>query len=326
LPLGSPLPKVTLDIPPDFQGIICEDGLRIPKEADGAKIPVWFSFQPKLGQTSVPVLNITTTFGTLHSEQGRSGRDIVAAPRGMGVLFFISSKMHGKAFVTITYASQPIARMEVIFVPSVISILRRIGIGALSVVVLTVVIRGFILEADGIPSDLAENSMAPTFHLGERFFVFKPVFRIRAPHRGEIVVMKPNDPELGNAHLLKRVVGIPGDTLEIRNDTLYINGQPIKEPYISEDSRKAHINFPAITVPENKYFVLGDNRPYSDDSRIWFYDGGPASAFVDRKALVGKPFLVFWPPHHLRIVFGFRLKAPPASASAAASSSGVGNG
>lgn len=315
MPPGSPAPKITLDIPPDFQGIICEDGLRIRKEADGAKIPIWFSYQPKLGQTSIPVLNITTTFGTLHSEQGKSGREIVATPRGMGVLFYISSKMHGKATVTITYAGQHLARMEVLFVPSVLSILRRIGLGIISVVLLTVLIRGFILEADGIPADLEENSMEPTFRLGERFFVFKPVFRIRPPHRGEIVVIKSHDPDLGKVHLLKRVVGIPGDTVEIRNDVLFVNGQPVDEPYLSEASRKAHINFPPVQVPENKFFVLGDNRPYSDDSRIWFYEGGEQAAFVDRKDLVGKPFLVFWPPHHFRLVFGYRFKVSPPAAS-----------
>ncbi|MHA2646495.1 MAG: signal peptidase I [bacterium JZ-2024 1] len=301
---------MTLDIPLDFQGIILEDGLRVRHEADGRKIPVWFSYQPKMGQTSIPVLNISTTLGILHSEQGKSGREIVATPRGMGILFYISSRMHGKATVTVTYAGQPLARMEILFVPSVISILRRLGMGILSVVVLTFVIRGWILEADGIPSDLPENSMAPSFHLGERFFVFKPAYKIRPPRRGEIVVIKSNDPELKNANLLKRVVGIPGDIVEIRNDVLFINGAPMDEPYLSQDSRKAHINFPPVRVPENRFFVLGDNRPYSDDSRVWYYNDGPDAAFVERKRFVGKPFLVFWPPHHLRLIFSYRLQAP----------------
>lgn len=305
-------PRVTLDIPVDFQGIIFENGTRVRYEADGKKIPVWFSYQPRLGQTSIPVLNVATTFGTLTTEQGRSGREIILSPKGMGVLFYISSKMHGKATVTVSYAGQVLARMEVFFTPSVISILRRMALSVLSIIVLTVVIRGCILEADGIPSasELPENSMAPTFDFGERFFVFKLVFKIRGPHRGEIVVIRSNEPALNYANLLKRVVGIPGDIIEIRDDVLYINGAPVEEPYLSEESQQAHISFPPVRVPEGHYFVLGDNRPFSDDSRVWYYES-PDKAFVPRKFLVGKPFLVFWPPTHIRLIFGYRLKVPP---------------
>lgn len=127
-------------------------------------------------------------------------------------------------------------------------------------------------------------SMEPTLHDGERLLVDKVTYRLREPRRGEIVVFGyPKEPR---RKFIKRIVGLPGDIVEIRDRTLFINGQPVAEEYIRGPMYQP---FGPVQVPEGAYFVLGDNRNNSEDSR--FRDVGP----VPRKNIVGRALLVYWP-------------------------------
>ena len=108
------------------------------------------------------------------------------------------------------------------------------------------------------------------------------------PQRGDIIVFEyPNNPILD---YIKRIVGVPGDVIEVRNKQLYRNGQPVKEAYIRniEPNRiePTRDNFGPVTVPADKYFVMGDNRDNSQDSRFW--------GFVDRSAIRGKAWRIYW--------------------------------
>ena len=147
-------------------------------------------------------------------------------------------------------------------------------------IVLAFLIRYFIVElylVDG-------PSMRPTLQSAERLVVNKFIYRFRAPERGEILVFRyPRDP---SRDFIKRVIAIPGDTIEIKDGRVYVNSTLLNEPYILSKTRG---NYPLATVPEGHIFVMGDNRNNSEDSR--FADVG----FVPFDLLKGKAMLVFWP-------------------------------
>lgn len=131
-------------------------------------------------------------------------------------------------------------------------------------------------------------SMLPSLHDGERLLVDKITYRFRPPARGEIVVFRyPADPQ---RKFIKRVIGIPGDVVEVREWIVYLNGRPLHEDYIYGPT---YSDFGPVTVPEDTLFVLGDNRNQSEDSR--YADVG----FVPRSHLVGRAVFSFWPPAHI---------------------------
>ena len=147
-------------------------------------------------------------------------------------------------------------------------------------VVLAFFIRYFIVElylVDG-------PSMRPTLQSAERLVVNKFIYRFRPPERGEILVFRyPRDP---SRDFIKRVIAVPGDTIEIRDGRVYVNAALLNEPYILSKTRG---NYPLATVPDEHIFVMGDNRNNSEDSR--FADVG----FVPFDLIKGKAMLVFWP-------------------------------
>lgn len=162
--------------------------------------------------------------------------------------------------------------------------------------ILAGIIRTFIVQPYYIPS----GSMMDTLLVGDRVLVTKfsygihipfiedEIFSISEPQRGDIIVFPfPENPKLD---YIKRVVGIPGDTIEIRNKQLYRNGELVKEDYIQHtdpfvDATRRD-NMPQVTVPEGKLFVMGDNRDDSMDSRFW--------QFVDKKKVWGKAQMIYW--------------------------------
>lgn len=153
-------------------------------------------------------------------------------------------------------------------------------------VLLAVVIRLFILAPFYIPS----GSMEPTLRIGDRIIVSKISYVFKEPQRGDVVVFRyPLDP---SRDFVKRLVGLPGETVSLRNGRLYINGQPVPEDYLPGDMKFA--DFGPVRVPAGYYFVLGDNRNNSDDSRVW----GP----LPRQNIIGKAVLVYWPPQRIRIL------------------------
>jgi signal peptidase I len=152
-------------------------------------------------------------------------------------------------------------------------------------VVLAMGIRYFIVElylVDG-------PSMRPTLQSAERLVVNKFIYRFRAPERGEILVFRyPRDP---SRDFIKRVIAVPGDTIEIKDGRVYVNSTLMNEPYILSKTRG---DYPLATVPEGHIFVMGDNRNNSEDSR--FADVG----FVPYDLIKGKAILVFWPFSHFK--------------------------
>jgi len=149
-----------------------------------------------------------------------------------------------------------------------------------------------IAQATVVPSE----SMSPTILVGDHFFLDKLAFPANYPHalqrflpardiaRGEILAFWP--PDGGNLRLIKRVVGLPGETLEMRGKDIYINGARLDEPYAVFQDLPARSNFGPITIPADHFFMMGDNRNNSRDSRFF----GPAS----REAIVGRPLFVYW--------------------------------
>jgi len=136
-----------------------------------------------------------------------------------------------------------------------------------------------------------QYSMEPTLLPHDRVLVSKFIYRLREPARGDVVVLRyPRNPE---RNYIKRVIGLPGETIAIKNGTLYVNGQPIREDYLNGESVG---DFGPVTVPLDSVFVMGDNRNNSEDSRAF----GP----LKRTLIVGQAVLIYWPPHRLRLIAG----------------------
>lgn len=128
-------------------------------------------------------------------------------------------------------------------------------------------------------------SMEPTLLVGDRILINKHIYKTDEPKRGEVVVFRyPLSPEKA---YVKRLIGEPGDTVEMVGRTVYINGKPIKEHYAQYvDPGSINDHFGPYRVPSNQYFVMGDNRDNSQDSRYW--------SFVPRKNFLGKAIIIYW--------------------------------
>jgi len=126
--------------------------------------------------------------------------------------------------------------------------------------------------------------MEPGLHEGQRLLVNKVVYRFHEPERGDIVIFRPpGDPEA--TPYIKRIIGLPGDTVRVKDGKVYINDSPLDEPYIKGPPS---YRFSGTKVPEDNYFVLGDNRNNSNDS----HNGWT----VPRQNMLGKAWLSVWPP------------------------------
>ena len=149
--------------------------------------------------------------------------------------------------------------------------------------ILAIFLKSFIVDSRVIPS----SSMVPTIQIGDRVVLNKLAYLGDAePQRGDIVVFKPNASTGSEFDMIKRVIGLPGDTVEINNGYVYINGEPLEEDYLAEAPR---YYFEEITVPAGCYFLLGDNRNYSNDAHLWL------DPFVTEKSIAGKATLCYWP-------------------------------
>lgn len=166
-------------------------------------------------------------------------------------------------------------------------------------VILALFIRTFIVQAFKIPS----GSMKETLQIGDHILVNKFIYGVKLPYfdttlipvtnpkRGDIVVFEfPEDP---SKDFIKRVVGIAGDVVEVRNKQVFVNGALQDGPYIVHSdpsiipgSIEPRDNYGPVTVPPHSLFVMGDNRDHSYDSRFW--------GFVNLKAVKGKAFIIYW--------------------------------
>ena len=173
---------------------------------------------------------------------------------------------------------------------------REYGEALLVALLLALVIRTFVVQAFKIPSEsmlqtllVGDHLLASKFSYGIKIpFTHSYIYKGSDPVKGDIIIFEyPNDPSVD---YIKRIVGTPGDTIEVRNKQLFRNGEPVKESYIrfTEPDRIQPVrdNFGPITVPADKYFVMGDNRDNSMDSRFW--------GLVDRSAIRAKAWRIYW--------------------------------
>lgn len=131
-------------------------------------------------------------------------------------------------------------------------------------------------------------SMEPTFHQGQRLLVNKLEYSFHDPERGSVIIFHPANPN--EEVYIKRIIGMPGDTVEIKNGVVYVNGKPLNEPYAVTPS----YTYALHTVPPGNYFVLGDNRNNSNDSHYGW--------LVPREDIVGRVWVSIWPPTRWGIV------------------------
>jgi signal peptidase I len=182
------------------------------------------------------------------------------------------------------------------------SVVREYFESIVIAVILALFVRTWAVQAFKIPTGSMENNLLIGDHLLVNKFVFGPaagaaervVLPMRDIRRGDIVVFKyPDEPE---RDFIKRVIGLPGETLELRNKRVYIDGEPIEEPYVhfldppgpgqevtSFDVRE---RYGPVRVPDTQYFVMGDNRDNSQDSRYW--------GFLPRDYIKGRALMIYW--------------------------------
>lgn len=155
-------------------------------------------------------------------------------------------------------------------------------------IVLALGIRTFVAEARYIPS----GSMEPTLEINDRLVVEKISYHLNPPQQGDIVVFWPPDnlfPEGKRRDaFIKRIIGLPGDTVQIADGSVFVNGILLEEDYIKAPPNYA---WGPETVPPNSYLVLGDNRNNSQDSHVW--------GFVPAENIIGKAVVRFWPPSRI---------------------------
>jgi signal peptidase I len=163
-------------------------------------------------------------------------------------------------------------------------ILREVGITVLIAVVVFA-----LLQLTVRSYTVVMSSMEPNFHDGDCVMVNKVSYRSSGPQRGEVIIF---DPPFGSPHpFIKRVIGLPGETVEIEDEKVYIDGIPLEEEYIMEPPS---YTMPAKGVPEDEYFVLGDNRNNSNDSHSGW--------MVPEDNIIGKAWFIYWPPSRWRVV------------------------
>ena len=129
------------------------------------------------------------------------------------------------------------------------------------------------------------QSMEPTLHDGQFLIVDKLSYRLGKVQRGDIVIF--NAPPSPSKDFIKRVIGLPGEMVEMRQGTVYVDGQPLDEPYVLYANLRSWA--PQLVGPE-EYFVLGDNRPSSNDSRQW--------GMLPAGEIIGKALFCYWPPQY----------------------------
>ncbi|NEP41330.1 MAG: signal peptidase I, partial [Okeania sp. SIO2H7] len=132
--------------------------------------------------------------------------------------------------------------------------------------------------------------MVPTLNIGDRLVIEKVSYRFNPPQTGDIIVFEPPDILQLQGYskdqaFIKRIIGLPGQTIDIKNGRVFIDDRPLKEDYIAEPPN--YLWQGPVKIPENQYFVMGDNRNNSNDSHIW--------GFLPKKNIIGRTIFRFWP-------------------------------
>ena len=187
--------------------------------------------------------------------------------------------------------------------------------------ILALLLKTFLIQAFYIPS----ASMEPTLLVKDRVLVNKIIYELRDPHRGEIVVFTKDDGTIeepqgnvverflrslssglgvappGEKDYIKRIIGLPGETIEMRDGVVIVNGVKVPEALTTEGGYLAERDpndFGPVTVPDGQYFMMGDNRQNSSDSRF------PQLGTIPRDDIIGRAFVTIWPPSRLRLLPG----------------------
>jgi signal peptidase I len=186
--------------------------------------------------------------------------------------------------------------------------LRELPVLIVLAFALAILLKTFVVQAFYIPS----GSMEPTLLPGDRVLVNKVLYH---PHRGDIIVFEdPNpgpEPDRGiiggflhwlsegfgfarpvDEDFIKRVIGLPGESIEIRDHVVYVDGGPLDEPYLTRRARLSMGDFGPVRVPAHSLFVMGDNRGNSNDSRAGL-------GFVPEDKVIGRAFITIWPPSRI---------------------------
>ncbi|MEL6440773.1 MAG: signal peptidase I [Cyanobacteria bacterium J06621_8] len=169
-------------------------------------------------------------------------------------------------------------RLILLFIAGFISI--SVVLSAL----VAVMIRLYVAESRYIPS----KAMLPTLRVDDRLIIDKLAYRFRSPQRGDMIVFNPTKAlreKNYNTAFIKRIIGLPGDIVQVRGEQVYINGEPLSEAYTMNEENQEE--WTPQVVPPDSYFVLGDNRNNSYDSRFW--------GFVPRKNIIGQATQRFYP-------------------------------
>ena len=151
-----------------------------------------------------------------------------------------------------------------------------------------------IITYVGVRTRVSGQSMQPTLHDGDNLLVDKLTYRFRDPKRYEIVVFPSKYEE--DTYYSKRIIGLPGETVQIIDGYVYINGEKLKKDYGAEVMQDSGIAEEPITLGEDEYFVLGDNRNHSSDSRV------PNVGVLKRKDLLGRAWVRIWPLDRIGVV------------------------
>ena len=149
-----------------------------------------------------------------------------------------------------------------------------------------------------------QTSMMPNFQAGDRVVVNKAAYWFGGPQRGDVVILKAPNGEPNN--WIKRIIGLPGDTVEIIRGVTYVNGVALKEPYVKNSFT---YTLPKETVPPDSYFFLGDNRDVSNDSSHGW--------LLKRENVIGKAWLISWPPSAWSVVPHYNLSKQLATSGTA---------
>ena len=178
-------------------------------------------------------------------------------------------------------------------------IVREYAESIIVAVILALIIRTLVVQAFKIPSGSMEDTLAIGDHILVNKFIYgmkipsidKRFFTIRDPQRGDVIVFEyPEDP---SKDFIKRVIGTPGDTVEVRDKKVYVNGQPYENPHevhkekdVFPKEQNPRDNMAPVKVPPGSYFMMGDNRDRSYDSRFW--------GFVTKEKIKGLAFIKYW--------------------------------